>query len=145
MGNQNHMDMGGLDLIVRSLRLASTPNQSGTEVISSDGDVTLGDDLTIAGTLTATSDTRTGAGAISLTTLHTNVVTTGADALTLADGSAGQIKMITMITDGGDGTLTPTNLTPGSTITFNDAGDSVILIFTNSAWHILANQGCTLA
>lgn len=86
----------------------------------------------------------TGAGAVGVTTLVTKVVTTGAQALTLADGAEGQLKIISMITDGGDGTLTPTNLTPGSTITFNDAGDTVVLLFLAGEWRILANQGCTL-
>ena len=50
-----------------------------------------------------------------------------------------------MITDGGDGTLTPTNFGNGTTLTFADAGDSVILEFTNSAWYILSNNGVAVA
>ena len=39
----------------------------------------------------------------------TQVTTTGSNqALTLANGANGQIKIVTMVTDGGDGTLTPT-------------------------------------
>ena len=50
-----------------------------------------------------------------------------------------------MITDGGDGTLTPTNFGSGSTITFNDAGDTATLLFTNSRYYLIANNGCTIA
>jgi hypothetical protein len=46
----------------------------------------------------------------------TEIATTGANALTLANGAAGQIKIITMVVDGGDGTLTPTTFANGSTI-----------------------------
>ena len=43
-----------------------------------------------------------------------------------------------MITDGGGGTLTPTNFGSGSTITFNDAGDTATLLFTNSKYYLIA-------
>lgn len=87
----------------------------------------------------------TGAGAISISTETTVLTTTGADALTLADGVAGQRKTIIMIADGGDGTLTPTNFGNGSTITFNDVGDSVELEFAGTDWWIVSNNGCAIA
>ena len=87
-----------------------------------------------------------GAGAISLNTLHTALTTTGAQAQTLANGVAGQIKTISMVVDGGDGTLTPATLAGGTTITFNDVGDSVMLIYnTTGGWSIVSNTGCTVA
>lgn len=86
-----------------------------------------------------------GAGAVDLTTLTTKWTTTGANAGTLADGSEGQIKFIVMIADGGDGTLTPTNFGNGSTITFADAGDSVMLQFLDGEWWIISNNGCVVA
>ena len=89
--------------------------------------------------------TRTGAGAIPLDATLVAVVTTGTDALTLADGVAGQILILTMTTDGGDGTLTPTNLAGGTTITFNDVGDTVILAFDGTNWNIASNNGATVA
>ena len=89
--------------------------------------------------------TRTGAGAIDVTNEITLVVTNAANALTLADGVVGQRKIIKMKTDGGDGTLTPTNLADGTTITFNDVGDVVELVFADTKWQIIANEGCTVA
>ena len=92
-----------------------------------------------------TPQTITGAGAVSLVTQITYVVTTGANALTLADGAQGQTKQIVMRTDGGDGTLTPTNLAGASTITFNDVGDTVSLMFLDGEWHIMGHYGVTIA
>jgi len=94
----------------------------------------------------ATVQALSGAGAISLNTLHTALTTTGAQAQTLADGVAGQIKTISMVADGGDGTLTPVTFANGSTITFNDVGDSVMLIYnTTGGWALISNTGCTIA
>lgn len=106
-----------------------------------------------AGTITTTGtflnagtpQTLTGAGAVNLTTYSTLLVTTAADALTLAAGAEGQHKFIRMKTDGGDGTLTVTNLQGGTTITFNDAGDFVELFYLDAKWHIIVNSGCTVA
>jgi len=63
----------------------------------------------------------------------------------MADGANGQIKIITMIADGGDSVITPSNFANGTTITFADVNDTVTLIFTNSKWVILANNGATIA
>lgn len=101
--------------------------------------------IVIGAGLIAATQTLTGAGAVNLTTLTTKVVTTGANALTLAAGTDGQIKIITMITDGGDGTLTPTNFGNGTTITFNDVYDTVMLQYVNSKWVIISNSGATVA
>jgi hypothetical protein len=103
--------------------------------------------LTTTGTFrnAGTPQTLTGAGAVNLTTHTTLLVTTGANALTLAAGAEGQHKFIRMKTDGGDGTLTVTNLQGGTTITFSDAGDFVQLFYTDSKWHIIVNSGCAVA
>lgn len=96
--------------------------------------------------LTTTAQTLTGPGAVSLTTPTTHIVTTGADALTLADGVHGQSKFIVMQTFVGNGVLTPTNLAGAdTTITFTAVGNSVHLYFTNSSWHIMGSRGVTIA
>lgn len=100
---------------------------------------------TVTGALNSTTSTRTGAGAIDVTSLVTEIVTTAADALTLADGVDGQVKILVMKTDGGDGTLTPATKTGFSTITFGDAGDGCVLVFTTTTgWICVAKHGCTL-
>ena len=83
----------------------------------------------------------TGAGAVDIIAAVTDLVTTGADALTLVDGAIGQQKIITMRTDGGTGTLTPTTLNGATTIAFADVGDSVTLLFGVSGWSIIGSGG----
>ena len=86
----------------------------------------------------ATAQSLSGAGAINVTAYLTKWTTTGANAGTLADGvRVGQLKKIQLIVDGGDGTLTPTTLSGGTTITFADAGDFVLLVWTSSGWVVL--------
>lgn len=86
-----------------------------------------------------------GAGAIPVTGAIVKLTTTGVNALTLADGTDGQILTIVMIVDGGNGTLTPANPAGFATIQFNDVGDTATLVFTNSKWYIISNNGCTVA
>ncbi len=93
---------------------------------------------------TPTTQILTGAGAVDIVSAITHLVTNAANALTLADGAEGQHKFIVMKTDGGDGTLTPTNPGNFATITFNDAGDSVQLLFTNGKWYYMGGTA-TLA
>jgi hypothetical protein len=107
------------------------------------GAITVG--TTYSDIITGSVQSLSGAGAVNLTDLITEITTTGADALTLANGSAGQVKIITMVVDGGDGTLTPTTLAGGSTITFNDVGDGVVLVYGTAGWVVVGNNGATIA
>lgn len=104
---------------------------------------------TIGGAVITTPDTRTGPGAVSITTTTTAFVSTGTgDALTLADGTAGQIKTIVYTAEaaGADtGVLTPANRIGYATITFNDIGDSATLQFIGTGWAILALYGAVKA
>lgn len=114
--------------------------------VDTSGNLATTGSITVGGALGSTPQILTGAGAVSIATLVTEVVTTGANALTLGDGTEGQIKIIVMRTDGGDGTLTPSTKTGYSTIVFNDAGDGVALVFTTPAgWIVFANFGCTIS
>ena len=91
-------------------------------------------------------DTTTEAVNATASISHIDTVTAGgAHAGALADGTNGQIKIITMIADNGNSVVTLANMAGGTTITFNDVGDSVTLLFTNSNWVVLANNGCTIA
>lgn len=100
----------------------------------------------------AMTDTRTGAGAISTDKAYTALVTTAADALTLAAPTKpGFVKVIKMTTDGGDGTLASTNIvgqSSGTTsITFNDVDDTLVLISdaASGKWIVLKEHGVTAA
>ena len=65
----------------------------------------------------------------------------------LADGTAGQIKMILNTSTGGTNNvvITPANLAGGTTITLNAPGETVTCMFKNSNWNILAGNGYTVS
>ena len=104
---------------------------------------------TIGGAVIATPDTRNGPGAVSITTTTTALTTTGTgDALTLADGTTGQIKTIVYVAEGAGtdtAVLTPANRIGYATITFNDIGDTATLQFVGTGWAILALYGAVKA
>jgi hypothetical protein len=100
----------------------------------------------ITGDVIATVQALSGAGAVNLTDMLTSLTTTGASqALTLADGTVGQIKIITHTVDGGSAILTPTTKIGFSTITFTAVGDAVTMIYTAAGWAIVGNRGVTIA
>ena len=110
-----------------ALEAASADNDI-IEVMTATGGVS-------GGILAAAQQALSGAGAINVTSFYTAVTTTGANALTLANGTfPGQLKKVQLIVDGGDGTLTPTSLTGGTTITFADAGDYALLLWDGDSW-----------
>jgi len=87
-----------------------------------------------------------GAGAVDITNAFTSLTTTGASqALTLANGSVGEIKVIVHAVDGGSAVLTPTTKIGFSTVTFTNVGDSVMLIYTSAGWAIIGSHGVTIA
>ena len=101
--------------------------------------ITIGKLFSPVGGYADTPQTLTGAGEINTTTSITLLVTTGANALTIADGTQeGQFKYILVKTDGGAGTLTGTNLV-GASIVFNTAGQGHTLIWTESKWWSLSS------
>jgi hypothetical protein len=90
-----------------------------------------------------------GAGAVNITQLTTKFTSTATgNALTLADGVEGQMKVIVYVAEaaGGDtGILTPANLGAGTTITFNNVGDACILQFLGTDWWAISLRGAVLA
>lgn len=155
----NTLVAGTLDVTGAAV-LASTLGVTGNVAVATNkftvtaasGNTAVAGTLAVTGLTTLTGGLKGGvqdlnaAGAVNVTTLTTKWGTTGAnDAGTLADGAEGQLKFIVMDADGGDGILTPTNLADGTTITFNDVGDSVLLQFLNADWHVIVNKGCTVA
>lgn len=81
-----------------------------------------------------------GPGEISTQACIHQIVTTGADALTLIDGEQGQRLALVMETDGGDGTLTPVNLIGGTTIVFDAVGETADMIFTGGSWYMIGGS-----
>jgi hypothetical protein len=101
------------------------------------------------GPVFGTVQSLSGPGAVNITTLTTAFTSTATgNALTLADGAAGQIKTIVYVAEaaGGDtGVLTPTNLGSATTITFNAVGDSVTLQFIGADWWVIGFRGAAVA
>ena len=87
-----------------------------------------------------------GAGAVDITNAYTNLTTTGAaQALTLANGALGEVKIITHAVDGGSAVLTPTTKIGFTTITFTGVGESAMLVYTSAGWAIVALNGAVAA
>jgi hypothetical protein len=84
--------------------------------------------------------------AASLTKTTSYFTTAAAETSTLAAGVEGQIKVLAMYGDSGDMVTTVTNAgwkTSGTgTITFNDIGDACTLMYVNSKWFCIGNNGC---
>jgi len=87
-----------------------------------------------------------GAGAVAITSGVHEVTTTGTgDALTLANGTAGQRLCVVYVAEGAGGdtaVITPTTFAGGSTITLNDLGDSCDLVYSSTGgWYVLGLGG----
>jgi len=99
--------------------------------------------------LVAQNDITAGTGGAIVVTNYLTTINTdaGGDAFTLADGvQVGQLKKILLVADGGgNAVITPVNLSGGTTITMNDAGDYVVLIWDGTDWVTLENSGSTIA
>jgi hypothetical protein len=87
----------------------------------------------------------TAAASLTLTTSYFS--TAAAETATLAAGTDGQVKVFAMAADSGDMVITVTNAgwksSGTGTITFNDIGDACTLMYTNSKWYCIGNNGCT--
>ena len=111
-----------------------------------DGDVVFDEDFTIGGAqkgkvIRSGITTTSTAGAIAVTGTSHEITTDGANAMTLINGTQGQRLSIVYVAEnaGGDvATLTPTTFAGGSTITFNDLGDSAYLEYhTTGGWFMM--------
>jgi len=78
-----------------------------------------------------------GSESISVTKTVTFLTTTSSCTPSLADAQAGQVKFITMVSDGGDATISVSNFLNGSTVTLASVGDWVALKFNGSQWELL--------
>ena len=100
----------------------------------------------VGNTLVGGVQALSGAGAVDVTHMITSLTSTGsAQALTLANGTAGQLKTIVHTVDGGSAVLTPTTKIGFSTITFTGVGESATLVYTAAGWAIVALNGAVAA
>jgi hypothetical protein len=140
------------------------PDASGTVAVSATAPVTLSatGDIGVDATVVTTTGTQTltnktlsavvgtvqqlsGPGAIDVTSLITEITTTGADAYTFANGTLGQLKIILMAVNGGVGTVTPTSISGGTTLTFDAVGESITMVYTSIGWIRTAGAAGVLA
>ena len=104
-------------------------------------------DITFSGTFIGTGVTATsGPGAVAVTGVIHEVTSTGtSDAMTLANGTAGQSLKILYVAEGAGGDtaiITPTTLAGGATITLNALGDSADIIYSaTGGWYVLGLGG----
>lgn len=88
------------------------------------------------------------ATAVNVTTAITEINATSAThTCALADGSDGQVKIIINTSTSGTNavTITPANLRGYTNIVLNAQGETVTLLFKNSKWNVIANQGATIS
>jgi len=80
-----------------------------------------------------TAQTVSTTAAVSVATALTLLTTTDTTASTLADGTiVGQIKIIVYDVDSGSTVCTPATASGFSTVTFTDAGDTIVLLWTTT-------------
>ena len=137
------------DVVVSALRV------NGTTLDSADSTkITVAEDVDVTGTLFSRGNvfgvqTLTGSGStgvISLTDTVTLLITTGgSQAFSLADGVEGQLKILSMKTDGGSGIVTPANFVNGTQITFDDVQDTIVLMYQSTGWVVLARQNALVS
>ena len=119
-----------------------------TPYINATGTLAVTGATTLSAALITTPQALSGAGAVNITTAATDFTSTGAaNALTLANGTVGQFKFISHAVKGtlGTGVLTPTTCIGFTTITFNNAGDSVTLRYTSAGWAVHGSFGAVIA
>ena len=137
------------DVVISALRV------NGTTLDSADSTkITLAEAVDVTGTLFSRGNvfgvqTLTGSGStevINLTDTVTLLITTGgSQAFSLADGVEGQLKILSMKTDGGTGIVTPANFVNGTQITFDDVQDTIVLMYQSTGWVVLARQNALVS
>jgi hypothetical protein len=86
-----------------------------------------------------TPQTLSAPGIISVTTpiTHLNIDGVGGT-LQIPQGSSGQTKIIVTTTSyGGTYTINYANIAANANVSFNNAGDTATLLFTNSKWYVI--------
>lgn len=145
----------------KSLTVSNTLTLAGTDsttmtfpstsasIARTDAAQTFTGNQTINGAIIGNVQALSGAGAVDDTSFSTAFTSTATgNALTLANGTVGQIKTIAYVAEaaGADtGILTPTTRVGYSTITFTNVGDSVTLQYFTQGWAVIGVRGATVA
>jgi hypothetical protein len=149
------LDVTGLATLAAACTVGTTLGVTGAATLAAA--CTVGTTLGVTGVATFTTNISVGglllssvnsysagAGALPIDKDIIFLTTGGAEALTLADGVAGQRLKIVMVSDGGDGTVTPNDFGSGTTITFDNT-DSVDLISDGASWWTVGTPTAAIA
>lgn len=138
-----------------SLTLAGTDStvmtfpSTSAAIARTDAAQTFTGNQTVNGAVIGNVQALSGAGAVDVVSFSTAFTSTATgNALTLANGTVGQIKTIAYVAEaaGADtGILTPTTRVGYSTITFTNVGDSVTLQYFTQGWAVIGVRGATVA
>lgn len=119
------------------------------------GDIVMGGSTGTGGKFITSFEDLTGAseGVAASVVVYTTFVTTDGDgdenALTLADGVKGQVKIFVSAVEGAGGDsykITPAHMNGGTKITFDAVvGDGCTMIFDGTSWNIISNNGGTIS
>lgn len=97
--------------------------------------------------LSQTAQSSTGTSTTDLTKAVTELtLSSGSDAASLANGTVGQIKIITVVSGSGACVLTPATANGFTTATFNAVGDTLTLMYVATVgWSVIGNHSVTVA
>jgi hypothetical protein len=123
--------------------------------INADGDIVMGGASGTGGRMIYSYEdlTVSSAGTAASVEVVVSVITTNGDAdedaVTLADGTKGQIKIFVSAVEGAGGDsykVTPANMNGGTKITFDGVvGDGCTFLFDGTSWNIISNNGGTIS
>ena len=139
----NNLTLAGTDATTMTF-----PTTSAT-IARTDAAQTFTGDQTFSGNIVGAIQDLTGPGAVNVTQVTTAFTSTGTgDALTLADGVAGEIKTVVYVAETAlldTGVLTPATPLGYATITFTNVGDSATLQYFTQGWAVIGVNGATVA
>jgi len=138
------IDNSGNSLQIRDSSMNYLTIDSSNNKIIMDTDVCFNNNIFLSKSVSS------GPDVIPLTSKVHEITTTGiGDALTLADGTdTQQLTILYVGESAGTDTaiLTPTTFANGTTITFNNIGDTVQLHYSvNGGWYVLSSNGVVIA
>ncbi len=142
-------------VVSNSLTLAGTDStvmtfpSTSASIARTDAAQSFTGDQTINGSIIGNIQSLSGPGAVDVTSFSTAFTSTATgNALTLANGTVGEIKVVVYVaeTAGADtGILTPTTRVGYTNITFTNVGDSVTLQYFTQGWAVIGVRGATVA
>lgn len=146
-----YQNIQGINLSTKAITFGQTGTYSFEFTTSNGGSTITVQDLSrnLDPIYLPSSEDLAASGAASLNVTTSYFSTSAAETATLAAGYPGQVKVFAMYADSGDMVITVTNAgwkTSGTgTITFDAIGDACTLMYINSKWFCIGNNGAVFA